>query len=276
MKRSSSSRFIGAFTLIELLVVIAIIAILASLLLPALASAKSQAHRIGCINNQRQLAIAWSVYATDFNENVVLNGAQQNDRANPLLWVMGGFHNFVQSFTNEAYVINNRYAAFAPYIKSKGTYKCPSERGSFVWIRGRPVDQVRTYSMNSYVGTTAGGDTQMNNYVLPAYMRFGKTTQIPEPSKIFLFSDVNAQSICTPAFIVPMTGNQGFFHLPSTAHNRSGVLSFADGHTESHRWRDRNTSGRAANGQKITHQSGGPSQVDLAWLRERTTILTPR
>ena len=126
-------RLAKGFTLIELLVVIAIIAILAGMLLPALAKAKANATGIYCLNNQRQLLVAWKLYVDDYEDHLPPNAKHIQD---PRGWI-NGFLTFVpnnRDNTNLLYLtgtrkqMGDRYPKLGPYTKSPGIYKCPSDK----------------------------------------------------------------------------------------------------------------------------------------------------
>ncbi len=262
-----------AFTLIELLVVIAIIAILAALLLPVLASAKAQALRIQCVNNQKELLVSWALYAGDNREVLALNGgATATISSQAHLWVYGGNHGDPETLTNSQYLVGAAYALFAPILPSINTYKCPADRS--LWdIGGEKATELRSYSMNSYVGTTPANDIppiQLNGAAYRVYFR-SSDLAIDSPANRFVFIDVNPASICTPAFGVDMS-LQTFVHYPSTLHRGLGVAGFADNHVESHKWVDRRTQKSLSSGQLyIPHDQPSPNNQDLRWIGERTT-----
>lgn len=265
-----------AFTLIELLVVVAVISILAAMLLPALAGAKQQAWRIQCVGNQKQLVTAWMIYSLDNAERLVANGGDNlTISTSARLWVHGGNHGGSATLTNGLYLVGGNYALFAPLLPALRIYKCPADRTTWpLWSSSgtaKMVEEIRSYSMNSYIGTTPNW-TLSPLAISSLYRVYLKTSQInaDRPASRFVFTDVNPANICTPGFGVDM-GLAYWIHYPSGLHRRQGVLAFADGHVEPHRWVDKRTLPVLASGSYIGHSLNAAGNPDLAWLAERTT-----
>jgi prepilin-type N-terminal cleavage/methylation domain-containing protein/prepilin-type processing-associated H-X9-DG protein len=265
-----------AFTLIELLVVIAIIAILAGLLLPALSGAKARAQRVQCISNLRQLSIAWYLYPDDHDGQLPANGYVVDPDSAPL-WVQGSEHIHPEFFTNVNCLVNPRQALFAAYIQDAKVYKCPSDRTD-PNVFGTVYRKTRSYALNAYFGWQFPLDDQKTSSTAYTFLKTSDFAPF-DSSQLFTFVDTAPLNLCYPGFVLFMGNSGWFWHRPSVEHFGSGVLAFADGHVEAHRWRDPETlkaarDGGAGDGSHFTFVS--PNNSDLIWLQDHATARRPQ
>jgi prepilin-type N-terminal cleavage/methylation domain-containing protein/prepilin-type processing-associated H-X9-DG protein len=251
----------GAFTLIELLVVIAIIAILASLLLPALTKSKDKAQGTACAGNIRQLAIAWSLYSEDNADRLVNNHGVPETLATRQTWA-----NNVEDWldgednTNIVYLTDSKLGPYAS--RQWQIYKCPSDREPA--LNGQ---RIRTMSMNACVGDPGWIATNSFN---PAYQQFYKSADVPIPSGIFVFLDEHCDTL-NDGFFVNRLDNYVWGNVPGSYHNGAVNLSFADGHLESHKWLLGDTRRPPHQGAARGTFPASPT-TDFEWLKQRTSV----
>jgi prepilin-type N-terminal cleavage/methylation domain-containing protein/prepilin-type processing-associated H-X9-DG protein len=284
MKRSSSknpyfrifnSTQLG-FTLIELLVVIAIIAILAGMLLPALAKAKTKAQGVICINNNKQLGLAYVMYAEDNGDKLPGNldgGNAQNWAMSNQTWCVGWLDNvnFRPDNTNTTIILNSQ---LGKYSMSAGIYKCPADRALSRGKTGAP--RVRSVSMNAYLGERGGPYSG-------GYQQFKKysTLNSPSPSKAWVFVEEREDGINDGWFAVDMgsfdphrPAAHTIVDYPASYHNSAAAFSFADGHAEVRKWIDPRTVPKLKFGVALPLGVSSPNNKDIDWIQERTSSKT--
>jgi prepilin-type N-terminal cleavage/methylation domain-containing protein/prepilin-type processing-associated H-X9-DG protein len=196
------------FTLVELLVVIGIIALLISILLPALNKAREDAKRVRCLSNQRQLVMAWQMYAADSKGHIVSSNTPAFPQTPWWYWVAGG--NTLDCLYN---------GKLWPYLKNYDVYKCPNDR----------IMYTHTYSINGYLAGENGD-------------RIFTTGQIKKAYATFVYiEELDPRGYEINSFMPTHYPSNNWNDIPGNMHGNAGIISFADGHAQIWPWSDPRT-----------------------------------
>ena len=282
------------FTLVELLVVIAVIAILAAMLLPTLAKAKTKAQGTICMDNLKQLSLAWRLYSDDSQDNLpgAMDWTPPGMRPGPAdapyfghalpNWTGGSWMtlNAKTDPNNWNADLYNKISPLWPYCgKNLDIWHCPADRSTAINNNGQTVPRLRSMSMDGWVGGPgwdASGPWRPDSKT--GWLVYLKQADMidPGPSATLVFLDERADSINDGFFIIDMSGysdNPGAARIadfPASYHNNAANATFADGHSELKRWSDPRTNPQSQD-KDLSLNQPSPNNPDVFWLQDHST-----
>ena len=266
-----------AFTLMELLAVLSLMFVASCLLTTALAWSRPDAQVAQCLNNARELTVAWRMYAEDSLDRIVYASDDGKGAANPLnqfAWTQTHLDLSQQNRVNWDPALAAQTPLWNYCGRNLATWKCPSDNSS-VLVNGVQKPRVRSRSMNVFLGGFAGTYGGWPN--LDSYRLYFKLSDlgVPGPARIDVFLDMPAEAINWGNFMTDMDGFSppnpaayAFMDWPGFYHDGACTLSFGDGHVAMKRWSDPRTT--ATRGE-VSSPLASPRNPDIAWLQDHAT-----
>ena len=286
---------IRGFTLVELLVVIAIIALLLAIIVPSLNAVRELASGVVCLNNQKSLSTAWSLYAEN-NDDWIVGGSTyrtgEHARPSPYRWVeppmpqpvYGGTRTPLNaaSLTHQRRLNGIRAGMLFAYIENEEVYHCPGDR---TFLNPEPYAVYRSYAitglMNGEHFRTREGNNEFGR--ITQYLQFNgkdlrvakRRTQIRTPSDKIVFAEEDVveskrgsarQEYNKGSFVLLSNNSMNWWDAPAGFHKEGGTFGFADGHAERKKWQNRNTLDLIEN---AIPDPSPQTNEDLLWLVQR-------